>query len=807
MPAYPPGDPLSNSPHLAAEPDRDFWMNGLGFGGFLGVMNLGAGFDEAWKRAFGSGENRRIADELMGAHGTGRNVRRNLLLAAGYVENTDVDAVGDVARAVLGDASVPDENERRFCRNGLAARILAKSPAGLLGVRALDDFAPRRHYALALDGRAAPPGALADLDWTEIVGRALDGMKAARCGLNLRACVVRAWRSDVVLAFREPGRSSPNWKPDKPFEFQLGNKHEWTWVRLLDGAHRAQVAGHDPERAVEVASAVATAIWRRPRTYEWAHDPLTPESLRELHEALINPKEDKFRLLEVVAEMPGLHDRPILKLGNKGQVRVERALAELWDAGIGFALDPAHVLRAKVSFEHKRRRYRIELHYPEDALADKPVVGFGTSGVHPDVAGEFVALVQRELGVTLNPRSPADARTSAWRERPAVLTAADWDRLLAPTLLAPAKWEHDELAALARKGVVTVARESVFRCGSPAILKRARQAPDGCTGSVIGEYGAVSKDVPFEQGDGPALVCDRCGAHWPRRQARLPWHEQARVTLNEDAAWDLAVAALKGRAKGASRAMTGVLAWYDSEPCEVVSVHRAASERLKVNSGAGRCAAWFGASASAVAKYGDRGVRLAELLADGEAAFARVYDLGPLPGKADVLYLREPPPAMYGSGGPRIGSPTHKGIVQRGDDGGAYLHQRVVVKPAHAKTILVLAALQRATEDASDPDDGRRWHPAEDLAAIINDELRALNGGRALGAAVADADIHTWVRRARDAITAANVPAVTGPEVIEEGNKKGIRLGARFRLDGFSVQDEARRYNAGARARGTAKET
>ncbi len=343
MPAFAPDDPLSKPQRIDAEPDRAFWMNGLGFGGFIGVLNLGARVDGAWKKAFGSGEDRRMADEILGAHGAGLNVRRNMLLATAYVENTDADAVADVARAVLGDAAVPDEETRRFRRNGLAASILARDPAALLGVRALDDFAPRRHFALTLNGRAAPPDALADLDWTEIVARALGGLGEARRGLDLRACVVRRWRADVVLAFREPGRSSPNWKPDKAYELQLGNRHEWTWVRLLDGAHRAQVAGCDAERAVEVASSVATAIWRRPRAYAWAHDPLTPDSLRELHEALINPKEGKFKLLEIVGEMPGLHERPILKLGNKGQVRVERALAGLWDAGVGFALDPAHV--------------------------------------------------------------------------------------------------------------------------------------------------------------------------------------------------------------------------------------------------------------------------------------------------------------------------------------------------------------------------------------------------------------------------------------------------------------------------------
>jgi hypothetical protein len=48
--------------------------------------------------------------------------------------------------------------------------------------------------------------------------------------------------------------------------------------------------------------------------------------------------------------------------------------------------------------------------------------------------------------------------------------------------------------------------------------------------------------------------------------------------------------------------------------------------------------------------------------------------------------------------------------------------------------------------------------------------------------------------RLRTSIDEANVPAVTGADVIEEGGKKGVRLGPRFRLDGFSLQVEALAY-------------
>jgi hypothetical protein len=799
MPAFAPDDPLATPQRLAGEPDRHFWEDGLGFGGFQGVMNFGSGLDEAWRKAFGAGENKVAADEVLARHGGGGNVRRNLLLAAGYVEKTDVEAVADVARSVLGDRGFPDANERRYCRTGLAARILAKKPAALLGVRAIDDFSPRRHFALCIDGhKVAPPGALHTLDWSDISARALGGLGKGKGTLLLRAIVVRPWREDVFLAFREQGRPAPNWKPDTQHTYQMGNKREWRWVRLLDGGHRAQIAGLEVERALEIASAVASALWERPREYTWARDPLTPERLAEFHEAVINPREDKLKLLEIVAEQPGFYMRPIVKVGNTDQIRVERVLEDYWDAGIGFARDPGHVLRVKVGFRHDNRKYRIEVHYPEDPLADEPTLGFGTCGVHPDVADHFASMVRDEFGVVLNPRSPADAavRAKAWPERPGTLRASHWERMLAPTLLRPAPWEKRELGPLVTRKIVQLTSQAVFRCGSAAILRRPHGAPDGCTGWVTGEFGSVSAEEPFVQQPGDPLTCDRCNAQWGRRTERLPWQERVLVVIDPVAAWQHAVGVL-AEAKGVSadRSVPGVYQWLaNGEVFEVVGAEVALPDRRRVARSVGHRAAWFGASATSLGPYGDRGVSLADVLAEGRAAFQRIFDLGLVPGTPETRWLAEPPPPLYASGGPRIGSPTHKGIVQRGDDG-AYLHQRRIVKGSNAMLILMLAAIQHATEEADRPDDDRSWLSAGDLAATINELLRPASGGMVdPGLIVTDQRIHTWMARLRTSIDEANVPAVTGADVIEEGGKKGVRLGPRFRLDGFSLQVEALAY-------------
>ncbi len=797
MPAFPADDPLHAPQPLAAEANARFWLDGLGFAGFLGVMNLTTGFEERWRKAFGTGENRVIAEALLGRHGDSRPVRRNLLLAAESVGNTETEAVADVARSVLGDVGMPDEKTRRYCRNGLAARILAESPAALMGVQALDEFSPRRHYALTLDGhRVPPPAALHTLDWTEIAGRALDALPK-RGSMNLRACVARSWRSDVFLAFREPGRSAPNWKGDDTLAFQLGNKLEWTWVRLLDGGHHAHIAGTEPERALEVASALATALWDRPRTYDFARDPLTPETMLRFHQALLNPAEGKFRLLEIVGELPGLHNRPTLKLGNTGQERIELALANLWDAGVGFARDPAHVLRAKVGFEHNKRNYRIEVHYPEDPLADDPVLAFGKSGVPPDVAQGFATLLRDELGVVVHPRSPADAprRTTPWPEKPATLLPCHWDRLLAPTVLSPAPWEHAELADLARRDLVRFSRHAVFRCGSPAIFRRAGEAEGGCVGMVTGAYGAVHTDQPFVQQPGDPLVCDHCGAHWTRQRDRLPWQERLHVVVDAETAWAHVVERLRGRAGG--HAVAGVLGWYaGGQVFEVISVENAAPERREVAGSVGRHTAWFGCSSSAISRYGERGVSLAEVLAGDTDAFDRVFALDPLTGTPGTVYLAaDRPIPTLSTGGPRVGAPDDRGILHRRKDGGAWLLQREVVKPSHAVLVLTLAALQRATDDEQATPEARRFHRADDLVEIIHDEIKKLNADHLpRHLVIKPATVHKWVSRLRKAITDARIPDVRGPDVIEEGNTKGVRVGPRFRIEGFSVSDEARAY-------------
>lgn len=779
-------------------------MNGLGFGGFFGVVNLGSGADEAWAKAFGTGENKRIADELVARHGDGANVRRNMLLAAKYAEDTDAECTVDVARAVLGDSALPPEDSTRFCRNGLAARVLAKQPAALLGIHAIDQFSPRRHYEVTVGGhRLAPPKPLHVVDWFDVAERALAAMGKGRGTLRLRAVVPRAWRKDVVLAFRERGRAAPNWGPDKPYDFQLGYKHEWTWVKFFDGGHSAHVAGYEPERAVEVASELATALWGRERRYTWARHPLTPEKLAELHAALIDPSNPRLRLLEVVGELPGLHDRPTLKLSNTDQQRIERALAGLWSRDVGFAKDPGDVLRVKASFEHGKRKYRIEVHYPEDALAEELVLGVSTVGVKPDVVDAFTRLVKDEFGINLHPRSPGDVgvRSASRSERPSPMLARHFEHLLGPSVLSPAKWETKELEALATKGVLTLQRQAVFRCGSPAIIHRVRNAPDGCTGWVVGEYGAADPADPLVQGPGDSVVCDRCGAHWPRRKEGLPWKERVLVALDAEAAWRYVVKeVLAPKISIGDRSRPGVFGWYaDGFAHEVVSTAVAPAERRELSSGAGRATAWFACSEAEAASYGERGVSFADVLARDLAAFERVHQLGPIP-LPTAAYVASPAGPTYTPGRSRPNATALREVVlQRGDDGGAYLLDQPVVKPSERTLLLVIAALQDWTDDQDEPPDERTFVGADEITSTIVRNLAALGGGLLPERRrVKEAKVYEWVMRVRDRIDEARIVGAAGDAVIERGGKKGIRVGPRFRIVGFSIRDEVRRYKESA---------
>lgn len=183
------------------------------------------------------------------------------------------------------------------------------------------------------------------------------------------------------------------------------------------------------------------------------------------------------------------------------------------------------------------------------------------------------------------------------------------------------------------------------------------------------------------------------------------------------------------------------------------------------------------------------------MLARGFAAFERAHQLGPiaLPG---AIYVASPPGPTYAPSRGRSDATALRDVVlQRGDDGGAYLFGQRVVKPSEQVLLLALAAIQDCTDDEAAKPEARGYLGADSILACIMNNLNAaselpLPSRRE----VTTTKLYNWLMRLRECINQANILGATGDEVIESGGKKGIRLGPRFRIAGFKILDEARRY-------------
>lgn len=804
MPTFAADDPLATPQRLDAEPDPHFWEDGLGFLGFRRSMNeIARAPDVLFHRLFGDGENAEAARDVLRSFGDSTPVRANLMLAAAYVAKMDTPAIVDAARIALGEDAVaePDSPGRRD-RGALAARIAAASLGHLFSARALDDWRLRKRVTIRATGQhrvlTAP---IPDLPWRKLAAEALRAMGAQRGKLALRSVVARPWAEDVLLGFRDRGGATSSRDDDD--HFQPGHKEDWVYVRFFEKMDRAHVSAFDPERARVLAGRLATALWDATATYEWARDPLTPDRMMEFHDRLVNPSDKTFRLLEVVAELPGLWRRPVLKLGNHGQERVEPALVELWSAKVGFARDYATVLRVKMGFSHAGHVYRIELHYPEDPFASELPLAYTSRGVSPEVGQALQSLFESELGVCINPRSLGDAtgRSSPYAKRPSEMAERHWTRLLGSTVDNPANWELDELKRLTTQGLIGMEERAAFRCGSPAILARPENAPEGCTGVVVGEVGSVRGGAPFAQPAGLRLSCSRCSAIWPSDQAHLPWFHQIVVHVDERAVWPVVRDAILPGIEGANRRVPGVLAWHDDEgqPCVVISADTAPEEWREIRHVIGRRAAWITTSAVAAARYGDRGVMLARALASpGGGALRRALDAGPVPADAGAgggAAILPPPPYLH------RGTPTGLPVVhiQRGDDR-VYLGDQAVVEEDEHRLFLFFAVLQYAEEArARDPAEPE-YTTGEVLAAYINDTIREIRSDPSIEGDVSGRNIHDWVVRARKVIDERARPTDQGALVIESpGTQPGYRVGPRYKLQHFSLRDEVRRYKGAGR--------
>ncbi len=783
------------------DPDRRFWEDWLGFSGFAALRAEGtdsAASRAAWTKAWGRGENLVAARTALLAPGERRHIRLNLLLAAAFVEKFTTGALVEAARVVVGEAAVPEPHQlQRRDRNALAAAIFAARPAGLLAARVFDDLGRRRWYSVEQEGHArlvVMP--FAEVDWVRVGQDALRTLPRPERP-SFQAAICRPWLKDVVLAFRARGVSQPN--RDEDGRFHPGFRDDWIYVQFTERLQHDNIFGTPPEPGRLLAQALARAALGAPVSFVYPHNPLSPETMQEFHARLTQPGDPSFKLLEIEAETPGLWQRPVNRLGNVGQVPIERAIQELWRSDLGFAKDYRSVLRAKLGFEG----HRIQIHYPDPSAEDELLLSYVSRRVPPDVGARFEQLFQHELGIKIHPRGPTHAapRRSPYPEKPTTLLPKHWHRMLAPAVPNPASWEIGEMRRLKQKLLLDWDDEAAFECGSPAISRRPRGAAEGCTGVVLGAFGKVLRSNPFEQPEGPRAQCPACGAAWDCT-AQLPWFHRAAVRVNEDSAWGLMLELLEASGTRVNRVQQGVAAWTgdQGDPCEVIALDLAPFARLQVGASAGRRAAWFGVRPAVVSRYGARGVGLADVLGGDLSAIGRAHATGPVPGAMVVYSLAEPAPMA-----PAVVASADDGrkvvLLQPGDSG-AFLGDREIASAREPRLLLLLAAFQYAMTKEGHLTGKRGHYSADLLAAHINDVLRELHRAGDPGYREVDgAHIHQWVLRLRRAIDERGRPASQGPSVIEHREGSGYRLGGRYELRGFSVQDEARRYKADPRTR------
>ncbi len=777
-----------------APPDRAFWLDALQVPGFERVVGfvsepdeLAEAFGEKWTGRI----DREVAAKLIDDLGDSPGLRANLVLLAEFIEKKKNAVIRDVARGALGERPLMTHPAFRGRGHRLAAAALvyAADPSGLRAIDLWDRWHPRRRCAMKLSGqRRKPTFDLAGLDWPTLTDGALDALGRSAGGLRYQHVMHRPWRGDTLVAFRD--RGAPDTVRRSDGSVAAGTRDDWTFLRFHDHAHRVDLTSNRPDRAHLLANHLATSMWSTPRRFVHARDPLSRDRLDDFLERLTSPDDPTFGLLEITAVVPGRWREPVIRVGNTGQERVEQVVCDLRQM-FAFARSSTHVHRVKVGFtdDDSDKHYRIELHFPlPDDADDDLVLSYGDRGWTEDVASRFEALIRDELGVQVHPKAPTRSRRrpSPYPSRPSKIDAEVWRALLASHIDNPADWQLELLRAKAADGLLRLEEHAVFRCGDPQIPLFAR--PDltyDCPGLVVLPFGRVSEADPFAQEAGEEYPCSVCGNRWSTDSFRYPVFHRVSVQVVAGAVWTEAQRVLVDR-MGFEREADGVFTRRrDGVRQYVVGVDAAAPAWLDRRRAEFNPVAWVGGAAADLAEYADRGVPLAELLADKDRGIRRALDLGlaaPARSGAPSLAAEPPPPSWTASAASPPRPDLGLRLIQPGDDG-IYVQDTRIVDATQGRVHLLFAMLQKVIDDEAAPRRGRR---AFRTAARLS-ELDATGEIEAK-------DVHQWVHRARKLID--RVLPDHGKLIIEPGGRKGIRLGPGFDLEGFDLQVELSAYKA-----------
>ncbi len=776
---------MDGNAHLALPPTGAFWLNELRLADFDEVMAMLAdpeALRSAVRAEFSGPGPRKALDQLL-ERGDTDIVHAHLLLLARFLRQKKTCAVTDVALAVFDESTLAEwrSSKGRLHRLPTAIALYAADPLHLLDVEVCHRWHGRRRCALELEGplRVLPSLAGA-MDWRAVAAKAQehleDTIPKLRSVLTFRRITFRRERNEVLLAWSAPADRDTVRHPAG--HVVAGHHDDWTILRVHESGNRVDVTSSSLATGRALADGMARAVWGKGQ-YRVAHNRLTSESLTDLLKRMRSPTDDTFRLLEITAEVPGLPHRPIITVGNSGQARVEATVEEL-RRHVSYAERWNTVHRVKLAFGDA---YRIEVHFPTPD--EDLVLAYSDADRDKEVATAFERLVRDEIGVDIHPRTPRARRTRKESTAPAKPGSTTWARLLGGVLDEPAGWEREYLTDLAQRGVVTLSEHAWFRCGDGPVLPGRPDTLD-CAGEIEMPYGEADPSDPFRQEDDAECVCGTCGTVWYPGRYRLPTRRRMRVTVHMAGAWKYVLDRL-GELGSVFEEAPGVASVIvRGQRTQTVFLPLAASDPWHRSDLAVMApTAWISvAGDDRLHGFGERGLSLADVVADGRGAIGRVFDLGRagslVPGAA---WMAAAPPASPWGTPPAAapvgsaGSPTTRFVSL--DAKGVWLDRTLVVAAKATGAALLLALLDHfARKDEAAPGGGRRFRTAEQLA-------RGVSGGT-----FTYSDVQTWVSRARKALR-EKLPGEPGLDlaVIEGGEGDGYRLGVGFRCEGFDLTD------------------
>jgi hypothetical protein len=773
----PASDEASICAHLTQPPAPRYWLDELRLSDFPYWCKLGEDPIElrrALEGSFYTPQRLWVLKKLTDEHGDSTALRLNLVLVAAFLHHRRSAAIFDVAEEHLEKYVIELCTNRAGQRDRLAqaALLYAQEPDLLMAVDLWDRWHSNRRCVFEIEGHRRRNLPLAELPWQELVCAALEQMESAK--VELRAVLPRRSGREVLVGLRQLG----NWSDVRTDSGQVvaGREDAWTLLLFHDGGNAVDATAREPHRAGTLANAIGSRMWQGATRYVPVRRVLRENDMRRLLARLTNPYDHTFSLLEMFAFVPQLPDRPLMSLGNTGQVRIEQAVVDMRRA-VPFGYDWSDVVSVKVGFMDQ---YRIAIHFP--GPGDELVLTYSDVDRNKDASLAFEHLLADELGVVVKPKVAGEvSRVERYpSRRPRRLLAKHYADLLQPVLDRPADWMLSELARLAADRLVRVERRAVLRCGDASLAASSGGDTLDCPGEVEMPYGVANPERPFEQDEELVCECSVCRRRWYPGRLALPLFLRVRVHLEHQAIWGWMLERVADRVRLVEDRPGIASGPLQSERVCLVYLpltNDATYRSLGVAATFPMC--WVGRPAPR--GYHERGVDVAELLADADLPVVQAWRLG-----RDHTLLGRPEPEVVPlvvelpveARAPERKPSTRTFTV---DDRGVWLDGQPITDGRASGTRMLLAMLWEAarTDDAAKV--ARKVRSPRKLAAMVQCKIK-------------DQLLYSWVSRLRDRLEQAFPDDVEAILVTERG--KGYRLGNEVMCVGLELRAEEEAFES-----------